>query len=65
MILKFKQKLGALILILISISSYCYGLTDQQIKNVQQTIDLLQQKNYQDYLIVKNENDITDQKTKT
>ncbi|MBY7735238.1 lytic transglycosylase domain-containing protein [Francisella philomiragia] len=65
MILKFKHKLRALILILILISSYCYGLTDQQIKNVQQTIDLLQQKNYQDYLIVKNENNITDQKTKT
>ena len=63
MIFKFKHKLGALILILIS--SYCYGLTDLQIKNVQQTIDLLQQKNYQDYLIVKNENNITDQKTKT
>lgn len=42
MILKFKHKLGALILILIS--NYGYGLIEQQIKNVQQTIDLLQQK---------------------
>ncbi|WP_246572864.1 hypothetical protein [Francisella salimarina] len=46
MVFKLGEKL--LILLLVLVSTYSYSLTDKQIKNVQQAIDQLQQRNYQD-----------------
>ncbi|WP_150466052.1 lytic transglycosylase domain-containing protein [Francisella sp. SYW-2] len=63
MVFKLGEKL--LILLLVLVSTYSYSLTDKQIKNVQQAIDQLQQRNYQDYLIAKSESKISDKKTKT